>query len=97
MEQIIAGPLGLVLGLILLIWAVLMLSPFFWYGTSRRTREVSEKMDTLIELYRQVSTKTDMLVAIQRQARNLPEHDPKQAAAPSDPPLPSNFKVPVAW
>lgn len=48
-DEIIAGPLGIVLALLIIIWCVLMFfAPFFWYGTSRRAKEISEKLDILI-------------------------------------------------
>ena len=60
MEEVAVGT-GLVLGttglvlfvVIALIWGVLnLLAPFFWYGTNKRCREISEKMDELIEIQR---------------------------------------------
>lgn len=49
LDQILAGPIGIVLGILFIIWAVLMFfAPFFWYGTSRRAKEISEKLDKLI-------------------------------------------------
>ena len=54
LDKILAGPIGLVLGVLLIIWAVLMFfAPFFWYGTSKRAKEISDKLDTLIELRRE--------------------------------------------
>ena len=56
LDKILAGPLGLVLGILLIIWAVLMFfAPFFWYGTSKRAKEISEKLDTLIAIRRETS------------------------------------------
>ena len=53
-DKILAGPIGLVLGILLIIWAILMFfAPFFWYGTSKRAKEISDKLDTLIELRRE--------------------------------------------
>lgn len=49
-SNMFSGPIGLIIGLLLFIWAVLMFfAPFFWYGTNNRTREISEKMDKLIK------------------------------------------------
>lgn len=49
--QLMAGPIGIIIAIVGIIWGVLMLfAPFFWYGTNRRTREISKKMDTLIEI-----------------------------------------------
>ena len=48
-DQILAGPIGIVLGFLLIVWAVLMFfAPFFWYGTSKRAKEISQKLDKLI-------------------------------------------------
>lgn len=50
-EQYLTGWLGVVLMVFGAIWALLMFfAPFFWYGTNKRTRELSEKMDALIEI-----------------------------------------------
>ena len=50
------GPLGLLIGLFFIVWSVLMFfSPFFWYGTNKRTKEISQKMDELISLTRKGS------------------------------------------
>ena len=49
LDQILAGPIGIVLGFLLIVWAVLMFfAPFFWYGTSKRAKEISQKLDKLI-------------------------------------------------
>ena len=54
LETLFPGTLGLVLAIIVFIWGVLMLfAPFFWYGTNNRTRETSEKLDTLIKLQKE--------------------------------------------
>ncbi len=52
------GPLGILIGLFFIIWTVLMFfSPFFWYGTNKRTREISQKMDELIAIARTSTAK----------------------------------------
>ena len=52
-SQYLSGPVGIVIGIIVFIWAVLMFfAPFFWYGTNNRTREISKKMDELIAIQR---------------------------------------------
>ena len=52
-SQYLSGPFGIVIGIIVFIWAVLMFfAPFFWYGTNSRTREISKKMDELIAIQR---------------------------------------------
>lgn len=49
--DLMAGPLGIFISIFILIWGILMFfAPFFWYGTNKRTRELSEKMDSLIEI-----------------------------------------------
>ncbi|MFV8817138.1 hypothetical protein [Haliea sp. E17] len=56
-DSLMAGPVGVMIGFFLLIWAILMFfSPFFWYGTNRRTKEISQKMDKLIELAKDKNT-----------------------------------------
>jgi hypothetical protein len=35
------------------------LAPFFWYGTNKRAREISEKMTVLIELQRRVQRRSE--------------------------------------
>lgn len=41
----------------LFVWAVLMfLMPFFVYGASRRAKQISQKMDELIEIQRGSAT-----------------------------------------
>lgn len=43
----------IVLGVLLLFWLVLFfLAPFFWYGTNKRAKEISEKLTELIALQR---------------------------------------------
>ena len=51
LDDLLVGPLGVILGILLIIWAVLMFfAPFFWYGTSMRAKEISQKLDTLIAI-----------------------------------------------
>jgi len=53
MDDVLAGTTGLVVILIVIMWAVLsILAPFFWYGTNVRAREISEKMDELVKIQR---------------------------------------------
>lgn len=53
-DNLLAGPIGLILGILLIIWSILMFfAPFFWYGTSKRAKEISDKLDTLIQLRRE--------------------------------------------
>jgi hypothetical protein len=79
LEYPLAGPLGIVVAVLVALWLILMLfAPFFWYGTNSRTRETSKKMDTLIQLYQQANIKADTLIRIQRLAHNLVDDVPKQ-------------------
>ena len=51
LDDLLVGPIGVILGILLIIWSVLMFfAPFFWYGTSKRAKEISEKLDTLIAI-----------------------------------------------
>jgi hypothetical protein len=53
MEDFLVGTTGLIVVIIVIIWGVLSLfAPFFWYGTNKRCKEISEKMDELIEIQR---------------------------------------------
>ena len=53
MEDIFIGTTGLIVIVIICIWGVLnLLAPFFWYGTNKRTKEISQKMDELIDIQR---------------------------------------------
>jgi len=53
MEDILVGTTGLIVIVIAAIWAVLyLLAPFFWYGTNKRCKEISEKLDELIDIQR---------------------------------------------
>jgi hypothetical protein len=50
LDQLLAGPIGIVLGILLIVWAILMFfAPFFWYGTWKRAKEISQKFDLLIK------------------------------------------------
>jgi len=49
--EFFGGWAGGIVVVFLLLWAMLnFLAPFFWYGTNKRAREISEKMDELIQL-----------------------------------------------
>lgn len=53
-DDILAGPIGLILGILLIIWGILMFfAPFFWYGTWKRAKEISDKFDTLIAMQKE--------------------------------------------
>ena len=48
LNQLLAGPLGIVIGLLLIVWAILMFfAPFFWYGTWKQAKDISRKLDSL--------------------------------------------------
>lgn len=52
----VAAVVLMVLGVFLLLWTVLwFLAPFFWYGTNKRAKEISEKLTQLIELQRKAN------------------------------------------
>jgi hypothetical protein len=50
LDQLLAGPIGIVLGILSIVWAILMFfAPFSWYGTWKRAKEISQKSDLLIK------------------------------------------------
>lgn len=51
LDQLLAGPLGLLVLLLVVVWAILMFfAPFFWYGTWKQTKEINKKFDSVTKL-----------------------------------------------
>lgn len=49
--QLLSGWVGVFIAIFGFVWVMLsFLAPFFWYGTNKRAKEISEKMDVIIDL-----------------------------------------------